>query len=359
MQTTQTIIFNKLLTTVVERRASDLHLTVGTPPVLRIEGELVILEDQEILTPNFINDVVYSFLTSKQKEKLEKNKQIILAHSFDRKLRFKINIYYQKGFLGVVFRYVNPVIQNFSDLGLPKSIEGLLSLDKGLVIINGSFDSGKTTTLLSIIEAINKTKKKNIFTLEKPIEYIFINDKSIIEQREVGSDVNSFADGLDLINNEDVDIVSISEVRDKEIFYKIFKLIEGGRMVFIILEAEQAYQAIEKIINFFPIEEKNKIQTILANNLSGVISQKLIHSLQGNRVLAYEILWANLSVKNLIEEGKLKQLNSILQLSQAEGMMSMDRCLSQLVRNTKISLEEALRHAVDMENLKAMAERII
>ncbi|PKL72503.1 hypothetical protein CVV26_01280 [Candidatus Kuenenbacteria bacterium HGW-Kuenenbacteria-1] len=359
MQTAQTIIFNKLLTTVVERRASDLHLTIGTPPALRIEGELIILEDQEILTPDFIKGVINSFLTLEQKEELEKNRQLIIAHSFDQKLRFKINIYYQKGFLGVTFRYISPIIKNFSDLGLPKSIENFLSLKKGLVVISGPFDSGKTTTLISIIETINKTQKKNIFTLEKPIEYIFINDKSIIEQREVEKDVNSFADGLDLIVNEDVDIVVVSQVNDKEIFSKIFKLIEGGRLIFIFLEAEQTYQAIEKIINFFPFEEKEKIQTILANNLAGVINQKLISSLKGNRLLAYEILLNNLSVKNLIEEGKLKQLNSVLQLSQAEGMISMDRCLSQLVRNALISLEEALRYAIDMENLKTMAQRIL
>lgn len=359
MQTAQTIIFNKLLNTVVERRASDLHLTIGTPPALRIEGELIILEDQEILTPDFIKGIINSFLTSEQKEELEKNKQLVIAHSFDQKLRFKISIYYQKGFLGAVFRYVSPVIKNFLDLGLPKSIEKFLSLKKGLVIISGPFDSGKTTTLISIIETINRTTKKNIFTLEKPIEYIFINDKSIIEQREVGKDVNSFIEGLDLINNEDVDIVSVSHATNEKIFSKIFELVEGGRLVFVILEAEQAFQTIEKIINFFPSSEKEKIQEILTNNLAGVINQKLITSLKKKRALAYEILFANLSIKNIIKEGKLKQINSILQISQAEGMISMDKCLAQLVRSAEISLDEALKHAIDMENLKNMAERIL
>ncbi|MBI4653036.1 Flp pilus assembly complex ATPase component TadA [Candidatus Kuenenbacteria bacterium] len=358
--TAQTIIFNKLLTTVVERRASDLHLTIGTPPALRIEGELVILEDQEILTPDFIKGVIDSFLTPEQKEKLKKNKQLVVAHSFDQKLRFKITVYYQKGFLGVIFRYISPIVKNFSDLGLPvKSIEKFLSLKKGLVVISGPFDSGKTTTLISIIETINKTKKKNIFTLEEPIEYIFINDQSIIEQREIKKDVNSFVEGLDLISNEDVNIVFVSQITDKEVFSKIFKLIEGGRLVFVILEAEQAYQTIEKIINFFPSSEKEKIQEMLTNNLAGIINQKLIPSLNKKRILAYEILIANLSVKNLIKEGKLKQLNSILQISQAEGMIGMDKCLAQLVRNAEISLEEALRNAIDMENLKTMAERIL
>lgn len=359
MQTAQTIIFNKLLNTVVERRASDLHLTIGTPPALRIEGELIILEDQEILTPDFIKGIINSFLTSEQKEELEKNKQLVIAHSFDQKLRFKISIYYQKGFLGAVFRYVSPVIKNFSDLGLPKSIEKFLSLKKGLVIISGPFDSGKTTTLISIIETINRTTKKNIFTLEKPIECIFINDKSIIEQREIGKDVNSFIEGLDLINNEDVDIISVSQATDKEIFSKIFELVEGGRLVFVILEAGQAYQTIEKIINFFPSSEKEKIQEILTNNLAGVINQKLIASLKKKRVLAYEILFANLSIKNIIKEGKLKQINSILQISQAEGMISMDKCLAQLIRGAEISLDEALKHAIDMENLKNMAQRVL
>ncbi|MEK7167319.1 MAG: ATPase, T2SS/T4P/T4SS family [Patescibacteria group bacterium] len=357
MHTTQTIIFNKFLTTVVERRASDLHLTVGTPPALRIEGKLIILEDQEILTPDFIKGIINSFLDLEQKEELEKNRQLVIAYSFDQKLRFKINIYYQKGFLGAVFRYISPIIKNFSDLGLPKSIEKFLSLKKGLVVISGPFDSGKTTTLISILETINKTGKKNIFTLEKPIEYIFINDQSIIEQREIEKDVNSFEQGLDLISNEDVDIIFISQITNKEVFSKIFKLIEGGRLVFIILEAEQAYQTIEKIINFFPSSEKEKIQEIVANNLAGIINQKLIPSLNKERILAYEILFANLSVKNLIKEEKLKQLNSILQISQAEGMISMDKCLAQLVRNAKISLEEALKNAIDMENLKTMAER--
>jgi len=361
MQTAQSIIFNKLLITVVEKKASDLHLTVGVPPALRMEGELIILEDQEILTPGFIKGVVDSFLTVEQKEELEKNRQLVISYSFDQKLlRFKISIYYQKGFLGVVFRYISPIIKNFSDLGIPiKSIEKFLSFKKGLIVISGPFDSGKTTTLLSIIETINKTKKKNIFTLEKPIEYIFINDQSIIEQREIKKDVNSFSEGLDLISDEDVDIVFVSQITSKEVFEKIFKLIEGGRLVFVILEAEQVYQTIEKIINFFPSFEKEKIQEMLANNLAGIINQKLIPSLNKKRILAYEILINNLSVQNLIKEEKLKQLNSILQISQAEGMISMDRCLSQLVRNTEISLEEALQYASDMENLKTMAERIL
>jgi twitching motility protein PilT len=360
MQTAQTIIFNKLLITVVERRGSDLHLTVGTPPALRIEGELTILEDQEILTPDFIKGVIASFLTPKQKERLEQDKQLVIAHSFDQKLRFKISIYYQKGFLGAVFRYISPNIKNFSDLGLPiKSIEKFLTLRKGLVVISGPFDSGKTTSLISMFETINKTKKKNIFTLEEPIEYIFINNQSIIEQREVKTDVNSFIEGLELISDKDVDIVFVSQIINKEVFSKIFKLIEGGRLIFIILEAEQVYQTIEKIINFFPSSEKEKIQEMLANNLAGIINQKLIPSLNKKRILAYEILINNLSIKNLIKEGKIKQINSILQISQAEGMISMDRCLAQLVRNAKISLEEALCHAIDMENLKNMAERIL
>ena len=354
MSTTEIITFQKLLNAAAENKASDLHFTVGSFPILRIDDKLKPLTDYPLLTSSFIEEVIFSFLDNQEKEILAKEREIAIAHTFIKGMRFRINIFYQRNFLGASFRFIPEIIKNFKDLGLPKGVENFIKLKRGLVIITGPFGSGKSTTLISLINEINKTQAKRIVTLEKPIEHILINDKSIVEQREVGRDTLSFAEGLEFMSQEDIDVVMISEIEKEEIISELLKVAEAGRLIFSMMNVDSVAKCLEELINFFPTDRQELAKIMLADNLVGLVSQRLLPKIEGGRVLAAEILVVTPPVQAIIREGRFHQIKNILQTSQAEGMVSLDRSLAELVKRGLVSPEDALKEASDPQSLRAV-----
>lgn len=357
MPTTESITFQKLLTAAAEYKASDLHFTVGNPPILRIDDNLKPLSDYSLFTPSFIEGIIFSFLNKQQKETLTQEKEITIAYTFRKGMRFRINIFYQKSFLSASFRFIPEIIKNPRDLGLSQSVENFVKLKKGLIIITGPFGSGKSTTLISLINKINKTQAKRIVTLEKPIEHILINDKSIVEQREVGQDTNSFIDGLEFMDQEDIDVVMISKIEREEIISRLFKVVEAGRLVFAMMNVDSITKCLEELINFFPTDRQKLAKILLADNLAGLVNQRLLPKIEGGRALATEILIATPSVQTVIREGQFHQIKNILQTSQIEGMVSLDRSLVELIKKSLVSSEVALKEASDPQSLKAIMAR--
>jgi twitching motility protein PilT len=357
METTENITFQKLLKLAAEYKASDLHFTAGLPPVLRIDDKLKTLEDQPLLTASFIKKMVYSFLDEKEKEILEKEKEIVIAHTFKKGLRFRANIFYQKNFLSASFRFIPEMIKGPKELGLPSSLENFTQLAKGLVIITGPFGSGKSTTLISLVNEINKKQAKRIVTLERPIEHLLVSSQGIVEQREVGRDTASFIDGLEFMDQEDIDVVMVSEIESKEVIKRLLKVAEAGRLIFSMMNVDSVVKCLEELINFFPPEEQPLAKIMLADNLKGIVSQRLIPKIEGGRVLALEILINTPAVQTTIREGRFQQIKNILQTSQGEGMVSLDVSLARLVKEGLISPKIALKEAADPESLKITIAR--
>jgi twitching motility protein PilT len=357
MPITETVTFQKLLTTAAEYKASDLHFTVGNPPVLRIDDKLKPLTDYSLITSSFIEEIIFSFLDKREKEILTQKKEITIAHTFVKGMRFRINIFYQKNFLGASFRFIPEIIKDPKELGLPQTVEDFTKLERGLVIITGPFGSGKSTTLISLIDKINKTQAKRIVTLEKPIEHILINDKSIAEQREIDRDTLNFVDGLKFMDQEDVDVVMISEIEEEKIISRLLKVAEAGRLVFAMMNMDSTIKALEELVNFFPTDRQELARIMLADNLAGLISQRLLPKIDEGRVLAVEVLTSTPSVRTVIREGKFQQIKNILQTSSAEGMISLDRSLAKLIKGGLVNPEVALKEASDPQSLKMMMTR--
>lgn len=344
----------KLLGRVAEYKASALHLSVGNPPILRVDERLMALQDEGILTPDKLVKIADSFLTEEQRKQLELEKEIVFTYSFEERARFKVGIFYQKGYLSISLRYIPTVVPTLAELGLPTVAERFTHLKKGLVLVTGPFGSGKTTTLASLVDSINQTRSEYIITIERPIEYLFTNNKSIVEQREVGRDTQSYKKALTNIPQEDMNVVMVSEMEEAEVMELVFTVVESGRVVFSSMNSDSAYKTIERIVNSFPDQKHEQIRLQLADALEGVISQRLLPRISGGKVVAAEVLIPTPAVRSIMKEGSIYQLNTILQTSREEGMISLDRALADLVKSGEVLLEDALAHAVDKNGLKMM-----
>ncbi len=354
MDTTTQLELGNLLRQVAELKASALHLSVGNPPIFRIDDQLKPLQTGANMTPQKMEKIALSFLDEEQQKQLKEEKEVVLTYSFEERARFKVNIFYQKGYLSVSLKYIPPVIKNIRDLGLPVIVERFSKLEKGLILVTGPFGSGKSTTIASLAETINQTRSEYIITIEKPIEYVFTNNKSIVEQRGVGRDTLSFEKALSSIPQEDVNVVMLSDMEGMEVIEKVFTVVESGRLVLSAMNTDSAYKTLEKIINSFPVPKQEQIRLQLADALEGVISQRLLPRVGGGKVVAPEILIPTPAVKSIIKEGSIYQINTILQTSREEGMVSLDRSLAELVKAGEVLLEDALNHAVDKNGLKMM-----
>lgn len=357
METKDQLAINKILTMVAEHKASDLHLSVANPPILRVDGKLVALSDEPLLTPDWLANFIDSILNEQQKEILARDKELVLGYDFSDKVRFKVNVFYQKGALSASLRYIPNLIRTIDELGLPPVVQGFTKLKKGLVLITGPFGSGRTTTMAALVNEINKARAEHIITIEKPIEYLFVEDKSVIEQREVGKDTNSFTEALDAIREEDVNVVMVSEMETKEVIKMVLEVAEAGRLIYSVMSTDSVLKTIEKIINSFGQDEKGHIRNQLADDLEGIISQRLLPKAGGGMKLVAEVLIPTPAVRSVIRDGAIYQLNNILQTSRGEGMISLDRALAELVKAGEISLDDALVQATDPQNLKAIARR--
>ncbi|MDP3964769.1 MAG: PilT/PilU family type 4a pilus ATPase [bacterium] len=354
MDTTTQAELSKLLSRVAEYRASALHLSVGNPPILRVDDQLKPVEEADIMTPEKMMKFSEVFLDEQMKKTLEKEKEVIFTYSFEDRARFKVNIFYQKGYLSISLKYIPPTVQGLRELGLPAVVERFAQLKKGLVLVTGPFGSGKSTTLASLIETINQMRSEYIITIEKPIEYIFTNNKSVIEQREIGRDALSFEKALSSIPQEDVNVVMLSDMEDPEVVEMVLTVVESGRLVVSAMNTDSAYKTIEKLINIFPKEKQEQVRLQIGDAFEGVISQRLLPRVGGGKVAAAEILIPSPAVRSIMKEGSIYQLNTILQTSREEGMISLDRSLADLVKSGEVLLEDALTHAADKNGLKMM-----
>ncbi len=339
------IFLNKILLEAAKRNAYSLHLTVGSQPVLRINGELVAMEAEDLLTLEIIEKVISSFASAEEQERLKKNREIILVKTFAGSFRFRINIFYQKDLPSLTFRYIPEAIKSLKELRLPPAVNNVPKVKSGLFVIAGSHGSGKTATSAAIIEEINNNFKKRIITIEDPIENLFISKRSLIEQREVGRDLTSAVDGLQYSIEEDANVIYVGEIERelKEAMPLIMELASGNSLVLLEINADSVVRVIEKIFTYLKDKISPEVYRYnLSDILYGIIAQKLVPRVGGGMVLAAEVLLANPAAKSLIREGRIYQLESIMQTSRREGMINMAKALEELVKTGEIKLEENL-----------------
>ncbi len=331
-----------LLRLTMREDASDLHLTVNSPPVLRIDGKLRIT-DLPPLSPENLKYLIYSILNDYQKAVFEKDNELDFSFSDVNLDRFRINIHYQKGNVEGAFRRIPKRIPKIDELGLPKVAIDFIHKPNGLILITGPTGVGKSTTLAALIDAINNERQEMIISIEDPIEYVHTNNKSIIKQREVYADTHSFPEALKRALRQDVDVIVVGEMRDLETISTTLTAAETGHLVLATLHTPDAPQTIQRIIDVFPPHQQNQVRAQLADTLQGVISQLLLPYAQGKgRVLATEVLVATTGVRNLIREGKIEQILSSLQMGMKEGMHTMDKCLKNLYLQDKITRQIAI-----------------
>ncbi|MBA3047047.1 type IV pilus twitching motility protein PilT [Patescibacteria group bacterium] len=324
-----------------EKNASDLHLIAGLPPVLRVDGELSKIKDKEPLSDKEIEQMVFSIITEEQKKIFIESKELDLGHEADNKSRFRVNIHYEKNNIGLVARVISEKMPSIEDIGMPEITKELLNLRQGLILVTGPTGCGKSTTLAAMINYINNNHSRSIITLEDPIEYLFKPEKSIIIQRQLGSDMNSFADGLKHILRQDPNVVMVGEMRDLETVGATITLAETGHLVLATLHTYSAAQTIDRIIDIFPPHQQNQVRMQLSMTLACVISQRLMPGIKGGRVAAREIMLNTPAVSNLIRENKIAQLKTVIETSSKEGMVSMDQNLKKLFESKIISKEAA------------------
>jgi twitching motility protein PilT len=330
-----------LLQATVAAGASDLHLTVGRPATARRDGVLVPFEGVGLLEPDETHRMVLSLLTEEQVEELEENSQVDFSFGLEAIGRFRANAYKQRNSYALALRVIPFRVRSLEELGAPWAANELLNRPYGLVLVVGPTGSGKSTTLAAMIDRINETKPLHILTIEDPIEYLHHHKVAMVNQREVGTDVNSFLDGLRSALREDPDVVLLGEMRDLDSISITLTLAETGHLVFATLHTNDASQALDRIVDVFPAERRDQIQIQLAGTLQGVISQRLLPAEGGGRVAAYEVLMANDAVRNLVREGKSRQLRNTIISGQQEGMQTIEMDLARLVSSGILSFDVA------------------
>jgi twitching motility protein PilT len=345
-------LLKELLILTASRNASDLHLLAGRFPTIRIDGELVSLIDKAILSNEDIERMVFSILTDQQKAILKKYRDVDFSFSVEDRARFRANVYYQKDTIAAAFRYIPSTIKTIDELNLPPSVHKFTDFRQGLILAVGPAGMGKSTTLASIIDEINHKRAVNIITIEEPIEYVFVSDKALISQREVGRDTVSWRRALKAALREDPDVIMIGEMRDPETIRIALTAAETGHLVISTLHTNSAAETIDRIIDVFPSAQQNQIRLQLAMTLQGIISQRLIPRIQGGRIPACEIMFANAAIRNLIRDQKTYQIDLVIETSLLEGMMTLNRSLATLVRANEISQERAFEFSPNPEELK-------
>ena len=326
---------------VVDSKASDLHLIAGIPPMIRINGTLAPAPGSPVLTPDAINELLRQVLTNEQLERLSVNKEIDFSLSFSEKGRFRVNAYTQKNSYAAAFRLIPLVIPEMESLGLPPILHSFTALRQGLVLVTGPTGHGKSTTLATMLQEINKNRACHIVTIEDPVEFIFNPVKSIISQREMRSDTHSWEIALRSVLREDPDVVLVGEMRDYETIASALTVAETGHLVFATLHTNSAAQSIDRIVDVFPEEQQKQVRLQLSNVIEAVFSQRLIPATQKGRVVAYEVMLGTTAIRTAIREGKTHQIESILETSQETGMSTLEKSLATLVKNGEVTLEEA------------------
>jgi len=346
---------DEVLREMVAKGASDVHLTSGAPPTVRMSGALKPLEGYDDLTPEPLRRTLYSILTQKQREMFEQNLELDFSYSVRGLARFRVNIYQQRESLGAAFRVIPYEIKPLEDLGVPAVVGNFAGMPRGLVLVTGPTGSGKSTTLASIIDLANRTREDHIMTVEDPIEFLHRHKKSLINQREVGADTHSFANALKHVLRQDPDIILVGEMRDLETISVALTAAETGHLVFATLHTQDAAQTIDRVIDVFPSHQQAQVRTQLAGAIQGVVCQTLCKRADGpGRAVATEVMIATPAIRNLIREGKTHQIYSAMQAGAKQGMHTMDQHLADMVKAGKITYEVGLdkcHHAEDFNRL--------
>ncbi len=350
---------SELLDLTIKNKASDLHLLVGIPPAIRVDGNLISLSNYPVVTSETIEEMVFSLLKADQKQLLLNNKEFDFSFgfgggSYGNLGRFRSNLYYQRGFLAAAFRFLEPNIKTTEELKLPKVVHSFANLKQGFIIVTGPTGQGKSTTLAAIINEINLGRATHILTIEDPIEYVYPNGKSIISQREMDVDSHSWSNSLKAALREDPDVVLIGEMRDPETIASAMTIAETGHLVFSTLHTNSASQTIDRIIDSFPASQQPQIKSQLASVLKGIVSQRLIPLINGGRSPAVEILIGTPAISSNIREGKTHLIDSTIQTSSAVGMQTLESSLASMVMAGSISLESARQYALQPDELSRM-----
>ena len=344
-----------LLEACIKHGASDLHIQVGLPPILRIDGSLVPIPNTPILTTEIVDTLIFSTLDSMQRETLAKDKEFDYSFAFGGIARFRVNAFNEKGHLAAAFRLIPTKMPTIEELGMPQVISGFADYPRGLVLVTGPTGSGKSTTLAAIINKINSEKSVHILTIEDPIEFTHKSKRSLVAQREVHYDTYSFSRALKSALREDPDVVLLGEMRDLETISAAITIAETGHLVFATLHTNSAAQSVDRMIDVFPAEQQPQIRSQLAGILMAVCSQRLVPAIGGGRVCAAEIMVANTAIRSIIREGKTHQLDTAIQTGASEGMQTMDRTLAKLVQQGTVTYDSAREYAVDVREF----ERIV
>ncbi len=348
-------LLEDLFTQVAESGASDLHLAVGRHPVLRISGQLIPLAKKPILTAEDTAGAVEFMLGKDIFKTFTEEREKDFAYSFKDKIRFRVNAYFQKGYVGVALRVVPVKIRTVTELSLPPIITEFAKKQQGFFLVVGPTGHGKSTTLAALIDIINHTRAEHIITIEDPIEYLFTPDRSIIDQREIGLDTKDFYRALRSMFREDVNVAMIGEMRDHETIAAAVTAAETGHLVFSSLHTNNAAQTIDRIIDTFPGAQQGQIRAQLANTLVGIFSQRLVPRVSGGLIPAYELLISNPAIRNLIRENKVHEIDLVIETNAEAGMVSFNRSLIDLVRKGEITMESALAFSLNPQELRILA----
>jgi twitching motility protein PilT len=345
----------ELLDVVLDRGASDLHLTVGAPPTIRLHGDLERLTEYPVMTPRALQGMIYAILPQKMRERLEQELELDMSYALPGRARFRVNVYFQRDSLGAAFRLIPYEIKTIEDLGLPSVVGDLARFPRGFVVVTGPTGSGKSTTLAGMVDIVNRERAAHIMTVEDPIEFLHKHNSCIVNQREVGADTHSFSQALKHVLRQDPDVILVGEMRDLETISTAITAAETGHLVFATLHTQDAPQTIDRIIDVFPPHQQQQVRVQLATTLQGVVTQQLLQTTDGHgRAVAVEVLICTPAVRNLIREGKVHQIYSIMQAGGRFGMQTMDQSLANLVKAGLITQQLAYERCHDAEELNRL-----
>ncbi|MFH0852119.1 MAG: PilT/PilU family type 4a pilus ATPase [bacterium] len=348
---------SELIDEAIRLDATDIHLTCGRPPVVRIEGKLKPVEGREVLSDDKVKELAFSLINKDQEERFWAYKDIDLSFSYEEKARFRVNIYQQTGKIAAAMRLLPTKIRTIEELNLPPMLHQFTPMSQGFFLVVGPSGHGKSTALASMIDEINHTRHDHIITIEDPVEYLFTQDKCIVDQREVGVDAIDFHRALRAMFREDADVVMVGEMRDSETISAAITAAETGHLIFSTLHTNTAAQTIDRIIDTSPPHQQNQIRMQLASTLLGIVSRRLIPCTKGGLVNAVELLVVNSAVRNLIREGKVHQIDMVIETSSDDGMISINRSLANLINQGLVTYEDAEIYSLNPAELRMLLEK--
>lgn len=351
---TDILHFEKWLAILGEKGATDLHLAVGNVPMLRVDGEIVPLLEEDILTAERLNCIVRRLLSDEELKTLEREREILVSQTLKKVMRFRIHVFYSRSFLSLSMRYLPSEEPSLESLRLPALIGESQAAERGILFITGPFDSGRTTTVRALILAINKERADYIVTLEKPIEYLIPSVKSVVVQREIGRDARDFASALRALSEEDANVVVVSKLDSAEEVEQALLLAGAGRLVIAVGDSRHAIGLLEQLRDLFPEAQRARVLSLISDSLIGIVAQLLLPRVGGGRVLISEVLRGTNPVKSLIRDNKLASLRTIMQTTRAEGMVTLDQSLAEAVKSGSVSLRAAKEQAVDLNQFNIM-----